>query len=229
MKKAFTLAEVLITIVVIGIIAAITTPIIMTNYQKQTCVKKFKKVYSTYTQAINRATVEHGPTSNWTYDNAENFSKRYLVPYLQVLKAGSGAEYNYEIKKLNGDAAGTSTNFSKGFKIFLADGSVISSHIYSPTNPSAETIIDVNGQKGPNTIGKDIYFLVFYHEILHPYRAKITPVGEVSDAVKEMIKKIEKDMLRTDGTYGCNKKAGGECCSTLIMENSWELPKDYPW
>lgn len=228
MKKAFTLSEVLITIVIIGIIAAITTPIIMTNYQKQTCVKKLKKVYSTYTQAINRATVEHGPASNWTYNNAENFAKKYLVPYLQVLKAGSGAEYSYEIKKLNGDSAGTSTHFIEGFKIFLADGSVISSHIF-PETRSVRTLIDVNGQKGPNTLGKDIYVLIYNNGIIEPLRIVITPVGEITDAVKEMIKKIEKNMLRTDGTYGCNKKAGGECCSALIMENSWELPKDYPW
>lgn len=45
-KKAFTLAEVLITLIVIGVVAAITVPVLMNNYRKEQYVTGFKKSYS---------------------------------------------------------------------------------------------------------------------------------------------------------------------------------------
>lgn len=45
-KKAFTLAEVLITLGIIGVVAAITIPGLITKYQKLATVVKLKKVYS---------------------------------------------------------------------------------------------------------------------------------------------------------------------------------------
>ena len=49
-KKAFTLAEVLITLGIIGVVAAITIPGLITKYQKLATVVKLKKVYSQLNQ-----------------------------------------------------------------------------------------------------------------------------------------------------------------------------------
>lgn len=51
MKKGFTLAEVLITLGIIGVVAAMTTPALMTNYQKRSFVSKLQKAISTINQA----------------------------------------------------------------------------------------------------------------------------------------------------------------------------------
>ena len=45
-KKGFTLAEVLITFGIIGVVAAITMPMLITHYQKQATVNQLKKAYS---------------------------------------------------------------------------------------------------------------------------------------------------------------------------------------
>ncbi len=45
MKKAFTLAEVLITLGVIGVVAAMTMPSLVANYQKKVWVNQLKKLY----------------------------------------------------------------------------------------------------------------------------------------------------------------------------------------
>lgn len=51
-KKAFTLAEVLITLGIIGVVAAITMPVLINKYQEIVTVTKVKKFYSLMSQAI---------------------------------------------------------------------------------------------------------------------------------------------------------------------------------
>ena len=54
MKNAFTLAEVLITLVIIGVVAAITVPSLMSNTNKKENIVRLKKAVSVINQALNR-------------------------------------------------------------------------------------------------------------------------------------------------------------------------------
>ena len=53
MKKAFTLAEVLITLVIIGVVAAITVPVLWSNYQEQALMSSLNKNFSVLKQALD--------------------------------------------------------------------------------------------------------------------------------------------------------------------------------
>ena len=55
MKKAFTLAEVLITLGVIGVVAAMTLPSLIQKHNEKVIVTQLKKVYSTFSQAYKMA------------------------------------------------------------------------------------------------------------------------------------------------------------------------------
>ena len=57
---AFTLAEVLITLGIIGVVAALTLPTLIQNHQKQVYVTQLKKAYSTLNNAINKMAVDEG-------------------------------------------------------------------------------------------------------------------------------------------------------------------------
>ena len=59
-KSAFTLSEVLITLGVIGVVAAITLPGLIANYQKKVLVNQFKKSYSNLSNALNLVQAEYG-------------------------------------------------------------------------------------------------------------------------------------------------------------------------
>ena len=52
MKKAFTLAEVLITLAIIGVVAAMTIPTLIANYKEKVLESQFKKSYSIFTQVL---------------------------------------------------------------------------------------------------------------------------------------------------------------------------------
>ena len=104
-KKAFTLAEILITLVVIGIIAAITISIINTNIRKAEIETKLKKTISTLNSVLYRASVDYGPAYNWPEIKARNQNactdiiNKYIKPYIIAIKStdkSSLAEVGYK-------------------------------------------------------------------------------------------------------------------------------------
>lgn len=94
---AFTLAEVLITLGIIGVVAAMTLPALVSKYQKQVTVNRLKRSYTTLSQMFNMARKDYGDPNEWSfsfgdYDNGKNFAvilpmvaKTYFLPYLDVI------------------------------------------------------------------------------------------------------------------------------------------------
>ena len=68
-SKAFTLAETLITVGIIGIIAALTLPSLIENHQKKITVTRLKAFNSIMAQAFQTAKLEYGDWENWDNSN----------------------------------------------------------------------------------------------------------------------------------------------------------------
>ena len=86
--SAFTLAEVLITLGIIGVVAALTLPQVVTNYEKKATEVRLKKDYSTLANALKMAEAEHGPIETWADENdsMDNIYQEYfkkMEPYIQ--------------------------------------------------------------------------------------------------------------------------------------------------
>ena len=62
LKNGFTLAEVLITLGIIGVVAALTIPTLIGNYQKKEVAVRLQKMYNTIQNAISLAEEENGPS-----------------------------------------------------------------------------------------------------------------------------------------------------------------------
>ena len=84
MKKAFTLAEVLITLAIIGVVAAMTIPTLISSYNKKVVETKLLRVYSVMNNAIKMSTIDNGETVNWetldnnsTYDDVLEWYNKY--------------------------------------------------------------------------------------------------------------------------------------------------------
>uniref|UniRef100_UPI00402A5199 prepilin-type N-terminal cleavage/methylation domain-containing protein n=1 Tax=Candidatus Scatousia sp. TaxID=3085663 RepID=UPI00402A5199 len=85
MKKGFTLAEVLITLGIIGIVAAMTLPGLNAKYKKNQTVTQLKKAYTVLAQAIKLSEVRNGSLDYWDYKlPAEDFYQNYLANYMSV-------------------------------------------------------------------------------------------------------------------------------------------------
>lgn len=64
-EKAFTLAEVLITLGIIGVVAALTLPSLISRYKKQVIATRLEQFASIWQQAIRMAEIENGETTTW--------------------------------------------------------------------------------------------------------------------------------------------------------------------
>ena len=89
-KLAFTLAEVLITLGIIGVVAALTLPALISNYKKQETTARLKKFYSTMSQAIILSENDNGSSKEWTKayyldlddDSNKSLTLNYFNTYL---------------------------------------------------------------------------------------------------------------------------------------------------
>lgn len=227
-KKGFTLAETLITLVIIGVIAAITVPALITKYQKEQTVTRLKKVYSTFAQATQKAIADNGPMNTWEFDNGQTFFSKYLKPYMSVLRdcdinTPDSCPFNYSY--LNSGSERYS--YSNQKKFYLSDGTLVALEVTDKSGQKyVRVYIDINGSKKPNVYGKDIfrfnYFIKMTSTPHYNHIGKIMPNGyEYS---------LEDNLSNRQD--GCSKKStqrAGSNCAAVIMQSAWTITNDYPW
>ena len=131
-KVGFTLAEVLITLGIIGIVAAMTIPALHANIQKKIASTKLKSFYSKMKQMVKLAEEENGPVYGWnTRLPQHEFYDTYFVPYLNVTREADA--------------------------LYFPDGSSFKIVYYGEC---LDFLYDYNGKKRPNKIGVDNYYFL---------------------------------------------------------------------
>lgn len=95
-KFAFTLAEVLITLGIIGVVAALVLPSAINGYQKRVYATKVKYAYTIFSNAFIMAEQEHGDPTEWDWDNinysfdgTKHMVETYILPYVNVVETSS--------------------------------------------------------------------------------------------------------------------------------------------
>ena len=242
-RIAFTLAEVLITLGIIGVIAALTLPNLITQYQKNATVQGLKVAYSLLSQAVQKSISENGEIDNWDYTlNTNAFNETYILPYLKIAKKCDGGKCiktdNFNgYYELNGNKY---TSISKSY--VLANGMILMAD--RPGEGFIVYMIDLNGNKKPNIMGKDIFafYLLNHQSPFASYRnflknipANLYP-GSVGPNGSPQYLMDKPALTRVPAHRGCNKNsiAGGHggvgsACAVVIMKDGWEISKDYPW
>ena len=168
MKKGFTLAEVLITLAIIGVVAALTIPTVVNNYQKKAQYTAFMKMYNTITTALKLAEAEHGTPNNWTGDTYVARTNNNLVPYFKVASVCEQSDiencFSYDMKTIGGETVPNSIMFAGDSDVstgiqFLQDGSALMMAISD--DGEIDFMFDTNGTKGPNIAGRDIFWMLY--------------------------------------------------------------------
>ena len=233
-KAAFTLAEVLITLGIIGIVAAMTLPSLIANYQKKQTVVQLKKVYNVIANALQFAKSERGDTELWEIASDNNiqassdFAGEYLIPYLNVIKTcgtDSSGGCAYELKTLS-DADFTSL-LTNSTRFILNDGTLV--FVSTSVNPPESTFpklinidVDINGFKRPNKMGRDYFrFAVALETTEDMYK----PTGRLNANGQSQT----RETITGSDTSACSKGKHGMWCAALIMKDGWEIRSDYPW
>ena len=243
-KWGFTLAEVLITLGIIGVVAALTIPQVVQNYQKQATATALKKAYSELNQGLQRSMVDNGDIKTWnnSYDfGVDNWAKTYIEPYVKVEKSGSCANQNGP--KCLGVAymsrLGTKPtwgNHRAHYMIVKSGGSPAWAFYRYSAYEEIRVFVYLNNPKKYNQaaiIGKDVFTFV-----LKPSKdTSFKPFG-MQGTVPYQWGTITRDMLlhgpiRTGGCFknGSNNDwyHDGDSCGAVIMMDGWKISKDYPW
>ena len=240
-KPAFTLAEVLITLGIIGIVAALNMPMLISNYQKEVAVTQLKKSYSLWSQAFQKILADEGverlsDTQLWSYiegtcdnnlNSGDTCGHTKFIPELKKyikFEAGMGKlEYG-------------SYKDTKTYLIKTNDGTILRSFYFSKsaTHQDTETcnkikelggnicskvggfLVDINGDKKPNEDGKDLFEFFISDE------GKLYPRGGKDNALYN-----NQTGLESNNYYWMSSRCGSYCTTGRIMENGWKIDSLY--
>ena len=235
-KVAFTLAEILITLGIIGIVAAMTIPTLISNYNKKQTVTRLKQTYSILSQALSMAQAEHGDPTTWDLSGIRGadsldpdfpkeelitaFSQKYLIPYVKVTR-----NFGYNDSRLIGygerTAPTTGLKYVNSGYMFLLSNNVYVNVSFSGRcieydgdtciKRSVNNIVfltDMNGFSQPNTVGKDLFYMQFDVET-----KKFSMMGNARN------KAIALQNCKNDAQF----------CGFYIFLNDWQIDDSYPW
>ena len=235
-KKAFTLAEVLVTLGIIGVVAAMTMPMLIANQKEKATVTKLKKSYSILNQAYIRAVNEHGEFKDWGFGGDSTVSTEDPETGERVYSEETIAnsrlfldimtEHMSSVKKCYQPScdisyynpitlSGTERTKGASFNIVdLPDGSsILGGYISLSTCKTAQRCadfaVDINGAKNqPNVIGVD----VFYFQVM-PER--IAPFGNVNT-------NFEFPTYCNRNQVGTNVQNGYACTAWVIQNENMD-------
>ena len=213
----FTLAEILIAFGILGIIAVLILPPFIQHQNEKANVNRLKKVYATLSEAYLFAKAEYGPSDSWDIvDNNQNSTRKifsYFEPYLSITKkcdnkAGCWAS---STKSLSGQTARWSDKNKMGidsYGFILRDGIYATMDLFRGStgilgltcgaevmsDPYVAFYVDVNGNKKPNVVGRDIFIFAVGKD-------RIIPAGEANNSAN-----CNKNMNNDTSGYGCTYK-----------------------
>ena len=262
-KFAFTLAEVLVTLGIIGVVAVLTVPNVISNYQKKVYVVQLQKAYNQLQQVFSLAMAEDEveyladtelmqSINNRCIDGVENVPEdgfvEQLSKYLRITKACQVGEfdngchdiaYSYVDSDIKMDNV---LKFKPGeLQIFTKDGMIFyfsywfcNSIYYSSENEVGltceeikasggnvcyalsdnfghELSVDINGKKGPNKYGRDLFNFVVDE------KGNLYPWGSISVYGENMY------WANTQGDIACTPDAVGHGCAGRIFDEGWQI------
>ena len=230
--KGFTLAEVLVTLGIIGVVSAMTIPSLTQSWQKQAYVAQLKKVYSELTQAATLALNENeamtlGETE-YGVENAQS-AKNFMNKYFKVVQ-DCGKKFtpcfadSYKDRSGNVDSfrswqtdLGNCVTIASGAAICLEYGDadwhcdISNSWCNQETNGTGIypgyffMYLDINGKKGPNVRGRD-YF-----------RGEVLFDGRVGEGLSTFTR------ANDTADYVCAEQMYEGGCLERLLHNGWVM------
>lgn len=150
-KPAFTLAEVLITLSIIGVVAAITIPTLIGSYQKRVYITSLRKAYNETTQAITRTMSDKQVESfAETGINSKDTAQTWVTTYFKTIKTCDSGYTPCFATAYSGDNKPT---LQDNTAYIIASGASIGFSSYNPL----KIVVDTNGEKKPNISGRDLF------------------------------------------------------------------------
>ena len=157
------MAEVLITLSILGVVAAIMIPSTVQRFQDRVTLTKFKKTYSIIENAIQQMYIIDGYPDNWdnwvsntAQQRASNFSNK-LQKYINH-KPSKGLSTSYKNLTSTTNWNPYTSSFYNNSEFALPDGTTIVIKDFRNADYYIQMFFDINGKKAPNRFGYDAFF-----------------------------------------------------------------------
>lgn len=222
-KSGFTLAEVLITLGIIGVVVAITIPILMTNYKKHVIETELKEFYSIMNQALKLSEYDNEDMDGWEWSHSTKrddngnvqwnksdyeWFQKYLQPYLKSSTLKDSYHLycvwydGFAVEFINGTGMSCGINEGGG----ESGGQFVC--MFYPKAGTIKDIQDYNEKSQKLVSGKD-YFVFQINK----------------EGTDKGFRPFDSNDCRPTTGMRYLPSAG---CAKLIKDNNWKFPHNYP-
>ena len=238
----YTLVEILVTLAIIGIVAALTIPSLFHRWERHSIEIGIKEAFQILNSSISASTSENGSLDDWNYNiDSEVFANQYIAPYIKhsgyflLDKNIFNTDYSPRPMWQSYERPAALISTSSKVPVFRLDnGMLLLVSVYPDTSyyDNVYLHIDLNGKKGPNIVGNDIFMFVI---------TKKTPTTRIFDTCSYYTNYgMECRWTLNDhlnGRTGCNSTGknytggsghSGESCTRFIQMHGWKIPDNYP-
>ena len=235
----------MVTLGIIGVVAAMTMPVLIANHKKNVTITRLKRSYNILSNVFVRAQVDYGDIQNWDLavskgavseavsdkNLLDTFVRKYMLPYLadgySYSEDQTLSSLGYKTKILRRDGSGLLNLTSERQLIRLQDGTYIylSTQYLSGVGPNGEKyigsllfVVDIDGPKGNNILGKDVF--LFLIPLSNNARLLFYDLGRYDDNNFILLDRTREELLQL-----CETK--GDQCGRLIQSDGWEIKYKY--
>ncbi|MBP3925256.1 type II secretion system protein [bacterium] len=217
-KTGFTLAELLVVVSILGIIAVLVIPGLVRKYNKAGFEKQLGSFYNDLSQAMTIAQAEttrflsaSALATSTTGGILKNFMQIKKEPFCGAQRTPCFAD---SYKSIDASATVASSTFcNNGTSMMLLSGAAVcitpmtTNETYKKDN-SADIFVDLNGPEPPNVGGKDLFRMNLYSD------------ATIDEQVKPSVR---QGANRENIIKKCTKSATGEGCFTQFMQDGMKF------
>lgn len=228
-EQAFTLAEVLITLGIIGVVAALTLPSLINRTKNRELHTAFLKTFSELNQVAQKYYADMGETvTDTSFATQSNLADEIMTKYYKgstkITSNGMGTDDGngnflafYSIRTLSGKAYSGGANSLGKNSSFICDNSpfyqtasgaviIFNDNATGEDQTGPVVCVDVNGQKAPNRYGMDYFLFAFTKD------GKVVPMGDTNQT--------SIGTVATNGSAGNFFKIGSHNCLNNVDDIS---------
>lgn len=251
-KQAFNFSEVMITIAIIGVVAALTMPGIVAHYHEKEYVTQLQKSLSQFEQAMQNIMFRHectdivctgvfdGTASDAEWNNKFDEEITKSIKIIKAVKNGTAIQPDLKSAPLKPKdtklSIQTDWRSTAGFKFMTPDGvmylvipknceAVPHQNVSTIENLCAEVTIDVNSLRRPNQYGRDLYkFIVAQNGHLYPLYGRDYSNAMTGSISGDSYWRSNEELCAGEKKlYDAPENVSGDGCAARIMEEGCRI------